>query len=147
MVTELLCKPAGRFRSVVSTCDYVVIRKSRKGKFSFTQFCDSDRSELTIKPGNSPKKAPIYVLFYIQMINLVSDLPSVTASVITVAALGDSVVLECKVEAYPEPKMLFWRDKSGRVPVIQGGKYNIQVQPSKDVSTICDNLAFEYAER
>ncbi|XP_046473967.1 Ig-like and fibronectin type-III domain-containing protein 2 isoform X1 [Neodiprion pinetum] len=65
----------------------------------------------------------------------ISHVPHVTASVITVAALGDSVVLECKVEAYPEPKMLFWRDKSGRIPVIQGGKYNIHVQPSKDTET------------
>lgn len=65
----------------------------------------------------------------------ISHVPHVTASVITVAALGDSVVLECKVEAYPEPKMLFWRDKSGRIPVIQGGKYNIQVQLSKDMET------------
>lgn len=49
------------------------------------------------------------------------------------AAQGDSVVLECTVDAYPEPKMMFWRDHSGRVPVIQGGKYDINVQPAKDV--------------
>jgi len=51
------------------------------------------------------------------------------------AAQGDSVVLECTVDAYPEPKMMFWRDHSGRVPVIQGGKYDINIQPSKDVRT------------
>jgi hypothetical protein len=52
-----------------------------------------------------------------------------------VAAQGDSVVLECTVDAYPEPKMMFWRDHSGRVPVIQGGNYDINIQPAKDVRT------------
>jgi hypothetical protein len=51
------------------------------------------------------------------------------------AAHGDSVVLECTVDAYPEPKMMFWRDHNGRVPVIQGGKYDINIQPAKDVRT------------
>lgn len=49
------------------------------------------------------------------------------------ASHGDSVVLECTVGAYPDPKMIFWRDQSGRVPVIQGGKYDINIQPAKDV--------------
>jgi len=52
------------------------------------------------------------------------------------AAQGDSVVLECTVDAYPEPKMIFWRDHNGRVPVIQGGKYDINIQPAKDVRTV-----------
>lgn len=50
------------------------------------------------------------------------------------AAPGDSVILECTVDAYPEPKTMFWRDHDGRVPVIQGGRYHINIQPSKDVS-------------
>nr|CAD7603648.1 unnamed protein product [Timema genevievae] len=62
----------------------------------------------------------------------VTDVPHITASGITMAALGDSVVLECQVDAHPEPKMLFWRDQNGRVPVIQGGKYDINNMKAKD---------------
>ncbi|XP_068081772.1 Ig-like and fibronectin type-III domain-containing protein 2 [Anabrus simplex] len=62
----------------------------------------------------------------------ISHPPHITASIITMAALGDSVVLECQVDAHPEPKMMFWRDHSGRIPVIQGGKYDITTYPSKD---------------
>lgn len=62
----------------------------------------------------------------------ISHHPHVTASGITMVAQGDPVVLECMVDAYPEPKMMFWRDHSGRVPVIQGGKYDINIQPAKD---------------
>lgn len=46
--------------------------------------------------------------------------------------LGDSVTLECKVEAQPEPKMIFWRSHEERTPVIQGGKYDIITKPVKD---------------
>lgn len=46
--------------------------------------------------------------------------------------LGDSVTLECKVEAQPEPKMIFWRSHEDRTPVIQGGKYDITTKPVKD---------------
>lgn len=59
-------------------------------------------------------------------------MPHIIASGITMAALGDSVTLECQVDSYPEPKMIFWRDYTGRVPVIQGGKYNIKILRSKD---------------
>ncbi|CAG2057021.1 unnamed protein product, partial [Timema podura] len=62
----------------------------------------------------------------------ISHVPHITASGITMAALGDSVVLECQVDAHPEPKMLFWRDQNGRVPVIQGGKYDINNMKAKD---------------
>ncbi|XP_069682867.1 Ig-like and fibronectin type-III domain-containing protein 1 isoform X2 [Periplaneta americana] len=62
----------------------------------------------------------------------ISHQPHITASGITMAAQGDSVVLECTVDAHPEPKMMFWRDHNGRVPVIQGGKYDINIQPAKD---------------
>lgn len=68
------------------------------------------------------------------MLYISSDAPHIQASGITMAALGDSVKLECRVDAHPEPKMMFWRDHSGRVPVIQGGKYDISLKPSKDVS-------------
>lgn len=52
------------------------------------------------------------------------------------AAYEESVTLECIVDAYPEPKMLFWRDYVNRVPVIQGAKYDVSILPAKDVSHI-----------
>lgn len=61
--------------------------------------------------------------------------PHITASGITMAAYGDSVTLECGVDAHPEPKMLFWRDYANRVPVIQGSKYDVSIVPAKDVSS------------
>lgn len=60
------------------------------------------------------------------------DGPHIQASGITMAAVGDSVKLECKVDAHPEPKMLFWRSHEERTPVIQGGKYDISVGPVKE---------------
>lgn len=48
------------------------------------------------------------------------------------AALGDSVTLECRVDAHPAPKMMFWRNHEERKPVIQGGKYDITTGPVKD---------------
>lgn len=67
--------------------------------------------------------------------NLLADPPHITASGITIAAHGDTVTLECQVYAHPEPKMMFWRDYSGRVPVIQGGKHTIRITKSANVST------------
>ncbi|RZF43428.1 hypothetical protein LSTR_LSTR001689 [Laodelphax striatellus] len=51
---------------------------------------------------------------------VISHMPHLTASGITMAAHGDTVSLECIVDAHPEPKMMFWRDYSMRVPVIRG---------------------------
>lgn len=33
--------------------------------------------------------------------------------------------LKCTVKAHPPPKAMFWRDHDGRVPVIQGGNYDM----------------------
>ncbi|XP_050504317.1 Ig-like and fibronectin type-III domain-containing protein 2 isoform X1 [Diabrotica virgifera virgifera] len=63
---------------------------------------------------------------------IISHGPHIQASGITMTTLGDSVTLECKVEAQPEPKMIFWRNHEDRTPVIQGGKYDITAKPVKD---------------
>lgn len=60
------------------------------------------------------------------------DIPHIQASGITMAALGDSVTLECKVDAHPAPKMFFWKNHEERKPVIQGGKYDVSTTPVKD---------------
>lgn len=48
------------------------------------------------------------------------------------AHMGDSVTLECRVDAEPEPKMIFWRNHEDRTPVIQGGKYDISISKMRD---------------
>ncbi|KAG7312486.1 hypothetical protein JYU34_001998 [Plutella xylostella] len=57
----------------------------------------------------------------------ISHVPSIQASGITMAAAGDSVILECRVEALPKPTVAFWRDPNGRTPVIDGPNYSIQL--------------------
>ncbi|XP_059475873.1 Ig-like and fibronectin type-III domain-containing protein 1 isoform X2 [Neocloeon triangulifer] len=46
---------------------------------------------------------------------------------------GGTGVLECKVEAQPEPQTVFWRDAGGRVPVVQGGRFEVTVKEVKGV--------------
>lgn len=54
------------------------------------------------------------------------------ASEINFAGLGDTLSIECLVDAYPEPKVAFWRDsRDGRSmkissPIVSGGKYMIE---------------------
>ncbi|KAK4873942.1 hypothetical protein RN001_013302 [Aquatica leii] len=62
----------------------------------------------------------------------ISHVPHIQATGVTFAALGDTVKLECKVDAHPEPKMLFWKNHEERTPVIQGGKYDIAVGRVRD---------------
>ncbi|KAK9739714.1 Fibronectin type III domain [Popillia japonica] len=62
----------------------------------------------------------------------ISHMPHIQASGITMAAFGDTVILECKVDAHPEPKMIFWRNHEERKAVIQGGKYDISIGRMKD---------------
>nr|CAI5827663.1 unnamed protein product [Callosobruchus analis] len=62
----------------------------------------------------------------------ISHGPHIQANGITMATLGDSVTLECKVEAQPEPKMIFWRNHEDRTPVIQGGKYDLSMHQVGD---------------
>ncbi|KAJ0174849.1 hypothetical protein K1T71_009957 [Dendrolimus kikuchii] len=57
----------------------------------------------------------------------ISHVPAIQASGITMAAAGDSVILECRVEALPKPNIAFWRDPNGRTPVIDGPNYSIQL--------------------
>ncbi|KAB0793035.1 hypothetical protein PPYR_12655 [Photinus pyralis] len=63
---------------------------------------------------------------------IISHGPHIQATGVTIAALGDTVKLECKVDAHPEPKMLFWKSREDRTPVIQGGKYDIAVDRVRD---------------
>lgn len=52
------------------------------------------------------------------------------------AAAGDSVILECRVEALPKPTIAFWRDANGRTPVIDGPNYTIQLLSDPEVNMI-----------
>lgn len=50
------------------------------------------------------------------------------------AGIGDSVELKCTVKANPKPKMMFWRDHDGRVPVIQGANFDLNMTDDENVS-------------
>ncbi|GJQ83686.1 hypothetical protein Trydic_g14393 [Trypoxylus dichotomus] len=62
----------------------------------------------------------------------ISHMPHIQASRITMATFGDTITLECKVDAYPEPKMIFWKNHEERKAVIQGGKYDVSIGRMKD---------------
>lgn len=49
------------------------------------------------------------------------------------ATHGDTVTLECLVEAHPDPKMVFWKDFANRVPVIQDPKHEIVIIKNNEV--------------
>jgi len=51
--------------------------------------------------------------------------PRIQAAGIQVASIGDSVELKCRIKSKPIPKTLFWKDHDGRIPVIQGGNYDM----------------------
>ncbi|GAB0093957.1 Fibronectin type-III domain-containing protein [Sergentomyia squamirostris] len=57
----------------------------------------------------------------------ISYAPRIQASEITVASIGEQVDLKCTVKAKPPPKAMFWRDHDGRIPVIQGGNYDMSL--------------------
>ncbi|KAF9805949.1 hypothetical protein SFRURICE_004161 [Spodoptera frugiperda] len=65
----------------------------------------------------------------------ISDVPTIQASGITMAAAGDAVILECRVEALPKPTIAFWRDPNGRTPVIDGPNYTIQLLADPEEQT------------
>ncbi|XP_065358816.1 Ig-like and fibronectin type-III domain-containing protein 2 isoform X1 [Calliphora vicina] len=61
--------------------------------------------------------------------------PKIQAAGITVAAVGDEVELRCMVDSKPVPKTIFWRDHDGRIPVIQGGNYDIAMRTNESRPT------------
>ncbi|XP_055693632.1 Ig-like and fibronectin type-III domain-containing protein 1 [Lutzomyia longipalpis] len=62
----------------------------------------------------------------------ISYAPRIKASEITLASIGEQVDLKCTVKAKPSPKAMFWRDHDGRVPVIQGGNYDMSLTTDPD---------------
>lgn len=76
--------------------------------------------------------------------HLILVAPQIQASGITLALLGDRVDLKCTVKAKPTPKVIFWRDHEGRVPVIVGKNYEMTMEASSTVSTITFLLFFCY---
>ena len=65
------------------------------------------------------------------------DRPTITAEESVKVISGSEVTLECKVSAWPEPSLIWWKDIDKRVPVINGGNYTIATQkPVRGVSLI-----------
>lgn len=50
--------------------------------------------------------------------------------------MGEGVDLKCTVKAKPTPKAIFWRDQDGRVPVIQGGNFEMSLQSDEDDTSL-----------
>lgn len=63
-----------------------------------------------------------------------TDPPRLKPGGIQVASMGDTIELKCTVKANPKPKMLFWRDHDGRVPVIQGANFDMTMANDENVS-------------
>ncbi|XP_039449778.1 Ig-like and fibronectin type-III domain-containing protein 1 isoform X2 [Culex pipiens pallens] len=66
----------------------------------------------------------------------ISFAPRIQASGITVASVGESVDLKCTVRARPIPKTMFWRDHDGRIPVIQGGNFDMSMRNDVDDTSL-----------
>lgn len=62
----------------------------------------------------------------------VSVAPQIQASGITLALLGERVELKCTVRAKPTPRVIFWRDHEGRVPVIIGKNYEVTMDANSE---------------
>ncbi|KAH8334760.1 hypothetical protein KR074_009919 [Drosophila pseudoananassae] len=62
--------------------------------------------------------------------------PKIQAAGITVASIGDEIELRCTVDSKPAPKTFFWREKDGRVPVINGGNNFISVKTNESRPSI-----------
>lgn len=58
----------------------------------------------------------------------ISRRPRITAQEVIHATEGGPATMECYVNAWPEPSLVWWRDPDGRVPVIHGGNYNIDTK-------------------
>lgn len=50
--------------------------------------------------------------------------------------LGKRVNIKCVVSARPRPKIFFWRDHDGRVPVILGNNYQMKIDNYTEVNKI-----------
>ena len=66
--------------------------------------------------------------------NLVTGRPNISASLITLATLGDDVTLECEIDAHPKPKLTFNRDSNSIENITNGNKYEIKITRKNNVS-------------
>lgn len=59
--------------------------------------------------------------------------PHIEAPEYVTGILGKSANIKCVVSARPPPKMFFWRDHDGRVPVILGNNYQMKIDNYTEV--------------
>ena len=60
--------------------------------------------------------------------------PNISASLITMASLGDDVTLECEVDAHPKPKLSFNRDSNSIDKIANDSKYEVTIKRRNNVS-------------
>lgn len=58
----------------------------------------------------------------------ISFAPKIQAFGITVANIGETVDLKCMVRSVPQPKIMFWRDKDGKIPILSKGNFEISLK-------------------
>lgn len=71
--------------------------------------------------------------------------PRIRAPEYTTGVVGMSVDIKCTVNAKPVPKVIFWRDHDGRIPVILGNNYRMKIDNDTEVrnGTSHIELAFD----
>lgn len=76
----------------------------------------------------------MFIWFPLIHIRFIAVKPRIRALEFVTGVLGGSVDLKCIVNAKPKPKVIFWRDHDGRVPVIPGNNYKMSTNDSSEVS-------------
>jgi len=62
--------------------------------------------------------------------------PDITASLVTLASLGDDVTLKCNVDGYPTPKLGFTRDANAVDQIANSTKYQVDIQSKRRVRLV-----------
>jgi len=64
---------------------------------------------------------------------LIGRRPEITAALVTLASLGDDVVLRCQVDAHPVPKLGFSRDANALAQISNSTKYQVKITSGNHV--------------
>ena len=67
---------------------------------------------------------------------LITGRPQITASLVTLASMGDDVTLTCSVDAHPPPTLGFTRDANALEQIGNSTKYQVAVKSRSRVRLI-----------
>lgn len=60
--------------------------------------------------------------------------PRIKSPEYATGVIGKTADIKCTVDAKPTPKVIFWRDHDGRIPVILGNNYRMKIDNDTEVS-------------